>query len=280
MKTKGFTLIELLVVIAIIAILAAILFPVFARVREKARQTSCASNEKQLGLGIIQYEQDNNETYPIQSGVNYNSNGYAVGIYPYVKSTGVFKCPDDPTTATAPLVPISYAINWNLINTGLVPGGSIFRAVTLGVQNAPASTVLLIEVQGQNFNPTGPVGNDTSPAATMDPGFWGGRLGNNSGQYATGNDPMKPGLDNISAGSVHTGGANYLACDGHVKFLRSSQISGGAEAALPGDPEYPASGGNPTPAAGTSCMDNTGASKANPPSCQNPNTATLTFSST
>jgi prepilin-type N-terminal cleavage/methylation domain-containing protein len=61
----GFTLIELLVVIAIIAILAAILFPVFAKVREKARQTTCTSNEKQIGLGILQYVQDYDETYPL-----------------------------------------------------------------------------------------------------------------------------------------------------------------------------------------------------------------------
>ena len=101
---KGFTLIELLVVIAIIAILAAILFPVFAKAREKARQASCASNEKQLGLGFIQYTQDNDEEYPYnpnnpnltgQTG-NY---GWAGPIYPYVKSTGIYKCPDDPTPA-------------------------------------------------------------------------------------------------------------------------------------------------------------------------------------
>ena len=64
-RRSGFTLIELLVVIAIIAILAAILFPVFAQAREKARQISCVSNEKQLALGIIQYVQDYDETYPI-----------------------------------------------------------------------------------------------------------------------------------------------------------------------------------------------------------------------
>ncbi|MCW3058828.1 MAG: prepilin-type N-terminal cleavage/methylation domain, partial [Capsulimonas sp.] len=61
---KGFTLIELLVVIAIIAILAAILFPVFAKAREKARQISCASNMKQLALGLLQYNQDNDESMP------------------------------------------------------------------------------------------------------------------------------------------------------------------------------------------------------------------------
>jgi prepilin-type N-terminal cleavage/methylation domain-containing protein len=106
-RRKGFTLIELLVVIAIIAILAAILFPVFAKAREKARQISCASNEKQLGLGIIQYVQDYDERFPDYAG----DYGWAGQIYPYVKSTGVYKCPDDSNTAASPKVPISYQFN-------------------------------------------------------------------------------------------------------------------------------------------------------------------------
>ena len=271
---KGFTLIELLVVIAIIAILAAILFPVFAKVREKARQTSCASNEKQIGLAVIQYAEDYDETYPVNTGLNFNSNGWAVGIYPYVKSTGMFKCPDDSTTATSPFVPISYAINWSLVNTRL-SGGTPQTAKTLAAQVAPASTVLVFECQGQSFNPTSTPANDSSPAGTMDGGFWSGRFGNASGQYATGSDPIKP-IDNIAGGGVHTGGSNYLACDGHVKYLKSARISGGGDAAASGNPEHAPGGGDPTPAAGTSCMDNTGASATN---CQNPNTATLTFSS-
>ena len=80
MKTKGFTLIELLVVIAIIAILAAVLFPVFAKVREKARQTVCLSNEKQIGLGFMQYVEDYDEVFPMA----YNDNCGAGGtIWPY-----------------------------------------------------------------------------------------------------------------------------------------------------------------------------------------------------
>ena len=96
-RTKtAFTLIELLVVIAIIAILAAILFPVFARARENARRSSCQSNLKQIALGIIQYTQDYDERFPM--GVTFNSSpGQTVNdlVQPYVKSDQVFVCPSD-----------------------------------------------------------------------------------------------------------------------------------------------------------------------------------------
>ena len=85
-RTSGFTLIELLVVIAIIAILAAILFPVFARARENARRSSCQSNEKQIALGFKQYIQDNNERYPASGGWN-------TAILDYTKSEAILKCP-------------------------------------------------------------------------------------------------------------------------------------------------------------------------------------------
>src|SRR5581483_4248901 len=100
---NGFTLIELLVVIAIIAILAAILFPVFAQAREKARQISCASNEKQLGLAIIQYVQDYDETYPIGfCDWTGTAPTWPVGISPYVKTFKVFQCPDDSLSEGIP----------------------------------------------------------------------------------------------------------------------------------------------------------------------------------
>src|SRR6476660_5693806 len=111
-RRRGFTLIELLVVIAIIAILAAILFPVFAQAREAARKASCQSNLKQLGAAIMMYAQDYDQKYPHEGWNSGDSNvdGYAIPsasqcaaglgtnvgngeIIPYVKSRGVYKCP-------------------------------------------------------------------------------------------------------------------------------------------------------------------------------------------
>ena len=127
-QANAFTLIELLVVIAIIAILAAILFPVFAQAREKARQTSCLSNMKQILLGEMQYEQDFDETFP-----PYRGKSVAAGTYPdrpqktsvgmedlldsYIKSIDVWKCPDDNIqrnfcAAVTGLKPLSYSFTY------------------------------------------------------------------------------------------------------------------------------------------------------------------------
>ena len=118
-QQRGFTLIELLVVIAIIAILAAILFPVFARARENARRSSCQSNLKQIALGVFQYVQDYDERMPQQwqdrngsGGYNpttppseNNDQGWVMLMQPYLKSVQIFQCPSQsivPSTAVAP----------------------------------------------------------------------------------------------------------------------------------------------------------------------------------
>ncbi|RYG65917.1 DUF1559 domain-containing protein, partial [bacterium] len=104
-RNNGFTLIELLVVIAIIAILAAILFPVFGRARENARRSSCQSNLKQIGLGIMQYTQDYDETMPRTfcgpgNGIAESNTStifkWMDSVFPYIKSEQIFSCPSDP----------------------------------------------------------------------------------------------------------------------------------------------------------------------------------------
>lgn len=108
---KAFTLIELLVVIAIIAILAAILFPVFARARENARRASCLSNLKQMGLGVLMYVQDYDETYPIVAGSG--SSTWTGAIYPYINSTQIYICPSvtDNSYVYNPAQSIGYNLN-------------------------------------------------------------------------------------------------------------------------------------------------------------------------
>jgi len=213
-KPQGFTLIELLVVIAIIAILAAILFPVFQKVRENARRTSCLSNEKQLGLGFTQYVQDSNEKFPCANAIVGTGNagfpnGWANMIYPYVKSTGVYSCPDD--SAANPRV--SYSMNyyiWNHANGGQDKGQKLSRVT------APASTVLLYEggsrdpLKGQTpADPSLPLnGKDATNAA-----------GNSD--WDTGNAAqLAKWHDNSVSQST-----NYLAMDGHAKYLKVSSVS-------------------------------------------------------
>ena len=125
MQRRAFTLIELLVVIAIIAILAAILFPVFAQAREKARQTACLSNTKQLALGVYMYAQDYDETLPV-AGYNAQCRGrWQWQIFPYVKNEQVFTCPN---LASSP---------WRATVANYQPGG------TLNDNGCPNSPVVL-----------------------------------------------------------------------------------------------------------------------------------------
>ena len=209
--SRGFTLIELLVVIAIIAILAAILFPVFQKVRENARRASCSSNEKQMGLAFIQYNQDFDEKFPGISDIvtTYPSypNGWANLIYPYVKSTGLYICPDDSVSNPK----VSYSMNYAIWNS---KDGFAETGIALSQFTAPASTVLVYEG-----------GSNKSAGANGDPS-----VQNPTAANAAGNSDWQP--NNLTGAPLATWhdkssmqANNYLACDGHVKYLRLPSIS-------------------------------------------------------
>jgi prepilin-type N-terminal cleavage/methylation domain-containing protein/prepilin-type processing-associated H-X9-DG protein len=233
MVRRGFTLIELLVVIAIIAILAAILFPVFAQAREKARAITCISNEKQLGLGIYMYIQDNNETYA--PGVNQfgSGSGWAGQIYPYVKSTGAFHCPDDSTPYgtnaqsghCGGLNPqtvcnsSSYALNNDFTFQGSNPayngGGNgqpqyVPQSYKIGSLVAPAVTILLFETYNSgNYDVSTEL---QAPSCAVGPGCGGG------GTFAWGGgSPAGNGLGfNPTTGSGYAPIAGFTGTGGSV----------------------------------------------------------------
>ena len=256
---KGFTLIELLVVIAIIAILAAILFPVFAQAREKARAISCLSDEKQIGLGVMQYEQDFDEKAP--GGLNGfgGGSGYAGQIYPYVKNIGAFRCPDDTTVG-----PASASLGLNA-NTSVVSPACIAAkyvgccmmtadSLKIAAYTAPASTILLFEVaHSQDYDISKEIIFDHNLGGTGDScggspsgyGLGGGYEPNgyhgessagtpNDGymKYATGilNGITTNTGSFLSPDGRHSKGANYVMADGHAKFLQPGRVSPGLNA--------------------------------------------------
>ncbi len=218
MGRKGFTLIELLVVIAIIAILASILFPVFAKAREKARQTNCLSNMKQIGLATMQYAQDYDESLPLY---NYDTgNGWvywAQEVHPYVKNTQIFVCPSNKVQPSGsdwwqvPLPGINLALvqfgyGWNTgcyvesggaLNKEFVDGrddGLDLWGTSLGAIGDPSSTILIGEMK-----------------RVRDDQAWVGYVKNNPTQYFAGR---------------HNEGDNLAFCDGHAKWYGKSTLSG------------------------------------------------------
>lgn len=260
-RNKAFTLIELLVVIAIISLLAAILFPVFSRVREKGRQTACLSNMKQLSLGILQYAGDYDDTFPCgrYSGSAFGWNGtscvgnsasapsgvgWAGQIFPYVKSTDVFRCPSETSkvgTTTPTRYILSYAYNVNMTPYASVacPTGGQGLAgppVRLSQMNSPVRTALLFEVTGTNGNALWSTLLDGETQSNAGNGAIGGtgssNLGGNFYTYATGpteNEYPCPTGGNLTCGTIgrHNDGSNFMAADGHVKWLPSTQVCGG-----------------------------------------------------
>ncbi len=203
-RFKAFTLIELLVVIAIIAILAAILFPVFARAREKARQTSCLSNCKQLALGVLMYAQDYDERFPM----NYNDDHASMRwrhwweqIYPYLKNQQILTCPSNSPT-------IGYMAS-NYVIRG--SHGNVNNA--MGEITHPAETIMLCDTHPYRANAW------CAYPQTLGTSYQGG-------QDCRGRVWVPhTNCGNASHYDVngHNGGFNAALCDGHAKWFNFNQ---------------------------------------------------------
>jgi prepilin-type N-terminal cleavage/methylation domain-containing protein/prepilin-type processing-associated H-X9-DG protein len=191
MRRRGFTLIELLVVIAIIAILAAILFPVFARAREAARQSSCLSNTKQLSLAAMQYTQDYDEALPRSYDAGAPAKGWFDVIQPYIKNNQVFYCPSDSIhnkTVAPSFGNISYG--WNYYWLTLQGGAVAYGAAGAGLPavQSPSETVMIAD-SGMS--------NNTLPYVVY--------------PWYSGYFPVP----------IHNTGANVAFVDGHSKWMKA-----------------------------------------------------------
>ncbi|MCW5933042.1 MAG: prepilin-type N-terminal cleavage/methylation domain-containing protein [Fimbriimonadia bacterium] len=231
---RAFTLIELLVVIAIIAILAAILFPVFAQAREKGRQTACASNTRQIAMAFYQYTMDFDETFPIESySLNMCGPVWVDMLMPYVKNADVFHCPSierrvNPTSAHCGANEQARTAFWtNAYLHRFFPRGwpnrNAFTPLTWAQIPHTASTIAFCEGdvswghRGHFINPTNP-----ATYAWMRQHF--------------------PALTRRTD-NRHMEGGNYPFIDGHAKWLRPDQVRTTA-AYNAGDPDVESGGFN------------------------------------
>ena len=236
-RLRGFTLIELLVVIAIIAILAAILFPVFARARENARRASCQSNLKQIGLGILQYTQDYDEAFPlsvvsVNAPVGTDPVGWADAIQPYLKSTQIYQCPSEPNPPVTNPASAGYTDYWMNKNAG--DGDQRLPSL-----NNPTLTIMF----GDSYSTGGALANSTARF----------RSNGCNGAGAAGStryDPVCTGgaglATNLGGGGItHLEGANYAFADGHVKWFKNSAANTTSKI-YNGATTFDVSGSNPT----------------------------------
>lgn len=229
---SGFTLIELLVVIAIIAILAAILFPVFAQAREKARQTACLSNTRQMGTALMLYAQDYDETLPIE---NYGVwNGFSANdarspkwmdmLYPYVKNAQVFTCPNFAGLDT------HFKYIYQPASLPVVRGGpfygsyvlnSAYYAETAVSAHGPSMQSLAAIISSADTifaTEAGAPGIDRNAVVT-----W--RFSQvNPTVIKTSNPPTLNTNQGIVVYLYHSLGANSVFCDGHAKWMNGDSM--------------------------------------------------------
>lgn len=216
---KAFTLIELLVVIAIISIIAAILFPVFSQVREKARATACLNNTKQLGLAEMQYVQDNDETFWNEPNVSIANMPpfYSELLMPYVKSKGVFSCPDNTKAGSlgfSSYATPSYNPAYGFADPGIhstYSGVAAGSPTTLAQLQSPSELVLLSDAV-MYWNQT---------LCEPDPQKGSGK----GSHYFVEGDPNSgfPFINTIGQ-PLHQGGMTFVYADGHAKWGRVTAI--------------------------------------------------------